>query len=280
MKKMVLVVVVLIGLMKHANAQLTAYAGNDGVFCSGFYWQMNASATGGTAGYTFSWTPAIGLSNPNISNPQASPNSTTTYFLTVIDASSNTATDSMIVNVTTTPTSTFSLPSSICFGQPASAVYTGNAPPTATYGWMINNNATMNPGGISQGPQALTFPVSNMSYFVALTVSDSNCVSYQSIANIFVYDINASPNILISSNVTQHTAIIHWDNIPCGIGYQIYFRRSQYTNWQYANVTAGSTSFTLANLQNDYNVQWKIRTKFSSTTYSAWSPVQVFHTAL
>ena len=37
-------------------------------------------------GYTYSWSPATGLSNPNIAQPSASPTSTTTYTLTMTPA--------------------------------------------------------------------------------------------------------------------------------------------------------------------------------------------------
>ncbi len=36
-------------------------------------------------GYTYSWTPSTGLSNPNTYNPSASPGSSTTYYLTITD---------------------------------------------------------------------------------------------------------------------------------------------------------------------------------------------------
>lgn len=46
---------------------------------------LNASANGGS-GFTYSWSPAAGLSNANIANPVASPSSTTTYTVTVTNA--------------------------------------------------------------------------------------------------------------------------------------------------------------------------------------------------
>lgn len=57
-----------------------ANAGNDVTICTG------SSATIGTpavAGYTYSWSPATGLNNPNISQPSANPSQTTTYTLTM-----------------------------------------------------------------------------------------------------------------------------------------------------------------------------------------------------
>lgn len=53
--------------------------------CQGQSSQLVASPTGGSGVYTFSWTPATGLSNPNIYNPVATPNTTTTYTVEVND---------------------------------------------------------------------------------------------------------------------------------------------------------------------------------------------------
>jgi gliding motility-associated-like protein len=39
------------------------------------------TASGGNVGAVFTWTPAAGLSNPNIPNPMASPDTTTTYHV-------------------------------------------------------------------------------------------------------------------------------------------------------------------------------------------------------
>lgn len=53
----------------------------------------------GYGDYTFQWTPTTGLSNPNIANPIASPNSTTTYTLLVTDAKSCKVESSVTVTV-------------------------------------------------------------------------------------------------------------------------------------------------------------------------------------
>ena len=60
---------------------------------------VNLSAGGGTA---YSWSPTVGLSNPNIPNPSASPITTTTYTVTgTTNGCSNTAT--VTVTVITIP---------------------------------------------------------------------------------------------------------------------------------------------------------------------------------
>ncbi|MBK9250121.1 MAG: hypothetical protein IPM69_18935 [Ignavibacteria bacterium] len=74
---------------------IVAKVSNDTAICSGSSVQLVAS---GGANYT--WTPTTGLSNPNIENPIASPNTTTTYKVKV---SSGTCEDSTFVTITVNP---------------------------------------------------------------------------------------------------------------------------------------------------------------------------------
>src|SRR6266699_1836857 len=98
---------------------------NSPTICTGANAQLNA--TGGT---TYVWSPATGLSNPNISNPVANPTSTTSYMVTVTDANGcmNTAPTSVIVNPL--PVVTVNSPT-ICTGANAQLNATGGT----TYLW-------------------------------------------------------------------------------------------------------------------------------------------------
>jgi gliding motility-associated-like protein len=58
---------------------VTSNAGPDGLSCNHNPVQIGANSKPGLA---YSWSPAAGLNNPAISNPIASPDKTTTYFLT------------------------------------------------------------------------------------------------------------------------------------------------------------------------------------------------------
>lgn len=58
---------------------------------------------GGSGPYTYSWSPAAGLSDANIINPVASPSVTTTYILTVTDPNSFEFTTSVEVVLDNTP---------------------------------------------------------------------------------------------------------------------------------------------------------------------------------
>ncbi len=73
----------------------TADAGIDVTICEGDSIQLMATGTG----TTFEWSPATGLSDPNVADPMAFPTTTTTYTVTVTSAEGCTATDEVTVNV-------------------------------------------------------------------------------------------------------------------------------------------------------------------------------------
>ncbi|MFT6686717.1 MAG: gliding motility-associated-like protein, partial [Bacteroidia bacterium] len=66
-------------------------------------------------GSSYSWTPATGLSNPNIENPIATPDSTTTYVVSISNICNNIVQDSLTVFVL--DTNHTHLEDSICEGE-------------------------------------------------------------------------------------------------------------------------------------------------------------------
>ncbi|MHC1708242.1 MAG: cohesin domain-containing protein [Bacteroidales bacterium] len=78
-------------------------AGVDKTIVSGGSVTMTASVAGGLPPYNYTWTPAIGLSNPNVLNPVASPLVTTTYTLEVTDNRGCVSSDQVVINVTDVP---------------------------------------------------------------------------------------------------------------------------------------------------------------------------------
>jgi hypothetical protein len=80
------------------STNCSVFAGNDTVFCQQ---QGQLNATPGSAGnYTYSWSPATGLSNPNVQNPYVINGvHNQQYVVTMTDAQNNcTATDTVIVS--------------------------------------------------------------------------------------------------------------------------------------------------------------------------------------
>jgi len=85
-----------------AELNLTVSA-NPTVISQGGSSQLNAVASGGNGSFTYRWTPSTGLSNANIQNPIATPNTTTTYSCTVTSGS-QTASEDCKVDVVCRPT--------------------------------------------------------------------------------------------------------------------------------------------------------------------------------
>ena len=123
----------------NAFAQPTANAGIDQTICLGSSTSIGGSptATGGTPGYTYSWSPTIGLSSATVSNPVASPSVTTTYTVTVYDALAFTGIDVVTVTVNSLPNAVATSSISTCDGGVIS-LFGANAA-GATYSWVGPN---------------------------------------------------------------------------------------------------------------------------------------------
>lgn len=89
-----------IGHTVNQPALLVADAGTAQSFCLGDSVTLggNPSAMGGTAGYTYSWTPSLTLNSGAAANPNAAPTSTTTYVLNLTDANGCSDSASVTVN--------------------------------------------------------------------------------------------------------------------------------------------------------------------------------------
>jgi large repetitive protein len=118
----------------------TASAGPDDTVCAG-----NCTTLQGSGGVTYSWAPAAAITGPtNIANPQACPNVTTQYTVTVTDANGCIGSDSVIVYVASQPLAVNITSTDVsCFGAcngSATANASGGYPPY-TYAW---SNTTTN----------------------------------------------------------------------------------------------------------------------------------------
>ncbi len=85
-----------------ASIKVIATASPDSI-CQGQSAHLNAAVLGGTAPYTWLWSPPEGLDHTNTPNPIASPGSTTLYHITVTDNALNVATDSVLLKVKSGP---------------------------------------------------------------------------------------------------------------------------------------------------------------------------------
>ncbi|HEX2898339.1 MAG TPA: PKD domain-containing protein, partial [Bacteroidia bacterium] len=94
-------------------------AGWDREVCLGESTLLDASASGdSTAQYSFQWSTSIGLDDPNLEDPIATPPRSTTYFVIATSnwGCSSTA-DSVTVTLRPTPIADAGLDTTICFGH-------------------------------------------------------------------------------------------------------------------------------------------------------------------
>lgn len=84
------------------NPTPVANAGSDTEISSGTCTILNGSALGGPPPYIYSWSPATGLDHPDSPTPEACPQATTIYTLTVTDDNGCTDDDQVVVTVTAT----------------------------------------------------------------------------------------------------------------------------------------------------------------------------------
>lgn len=104
--------------------------------CSGATVSLATTITGGTAPFTYAWSPATGLSSTTASAPIASHTSTITYTVTVTDANAHVAVQTSTVTVPTSVGVTLTGNNILCLGGTTSistTVTNGSSP--FTYVW-------------------------------------------------------------------------------------------------------------------------------------------------
>ncbi len=122
------------------NPNPTAHAGVDKLVCAGDSVNLGdaPSASGGTAPYSYSWTPTTGLNDATSANPSAAPAATTNYILMVTDNKGCVAKDTVLVTVSSGLTANAGADKAIAVGG---ATLIGGSPAATsgiapyTYAW-------------------------------------------------------------------------------------------------------------------------------------------------
>lgn len=168
-----------------------AQAGKDTAVCIGSSTQLN-----GSGGLSYQWTPATGLSNPNMANPIASPIVSTLYTLTVINGNNCSNTDSVYVLVQPLPIADAGQDQSGCSGMSFNLHATGGV----NYQWSPSTGLSN-----SNISDPLATPPTSIQYSVL--VSDANGCVQSDTVNITIHSlpvISASGNVSICpGNSTQ-----------------------------------------------------------------------------
>ena len=197
--------------------------------CSGNSTQLNASVSGGSGSYTFSWTSIpVGFTS-TLQNPVAQPNDTTVYIVQVSDGT-NTVTDSTTVTVTPIPTASAGTDTTYCVTVtdiPLLGIATGfSATVWTTNGDGIFSNITNlnciyypGSGDKSNGSVHLTLtalplaPCTNAASGTRIILFDPCGVGVPELTgNLFTFSLRPNPSngifTIYSSNVKNEAVVI------------------------------------------------------------------------
>ncbi len=168
-----------------ANCNATPLAVNptatNNTICRGASTTLSANATGGTAPYTYSWSPTTGLSSSTVANPIASPTVTTNYTVIVTATGGATATGSRTITVNTPPSATITGATTFCTGGST----TLSAPAGLNYSW--SNSST---------DQSISV---NTSGTYSVTTTQNGCTATSSVS---VTSTSTPPNTITPSGPT------------------------------------------------------------------------------
>jgi large repetitive protein len=165
-----------------AQSTLIADAGNNIKICSGAPAVIggNPTASGGEPPYTYTWQPAVFIDNTTISNPTVKPVKATWYYLIVTDLKSNTAIDSVWVDVHAEITANAGKNKDVCSGNDVKIGDETNDP-GFSYNW--------SPATFLDNPKAATpiviKPQSSITY--TLSVGSNGCPEKTSTMTVTVH---------------------------------------------------------------------------------------------
>ncbi|HXB06141.1 MAG TPA: CshA/CshB family fibrillar adhesin-related protein [Puia sp.] len=157
-------------------------------------------------GATYSWSPALGLDNPAIANPVASPQNTTTYTVTASDPQACQANAAVTITIKPIPALTISPGTAICPGS-STPISFSTPDPINGYGWTPA-------AGLSDPtlPNPIATPAATTTYTLTATGAN-NCpasaavtitVNPQPIVNTRAdTSLCGQPGILLTTTVDQ-----------------------------------------------------------------------------
>ncbi|MDD3878239.1 MAG: gliding motility-associated C-terminal domain-containing protein [Bacteroidales bacterium] len=207
---------------------------------------INCGGSGVTIGspsqpnYVYNWSPTIGLSNPNVAQPNANPLSNTTYILMVTDTVNGCFDyDTMSVTVAGAPVANAGANQNINCGG-AGVLIGSIGIPGLSYSWTPSNTLS-NPNI----PQPIATPLSNTTYVLTVTNLSTGCFATDDIAITVIGApiANAGPDQFV--NCGGSTGVVIGSTAISGMAY----------NWQ---PTAGL---------NNPNIAQPTANPLSNTTY-------------
>jgi hypothetical protein len=183
----------------------------DTVICEGDSVILTAYPNGGSGSYAFSWSPSYGLSDINTANPVASPDVSTTYYVTLTDGTVNLSSE---VTVTVNPAPPV----------PVISLVTNALVSDAIAGNQWYNDDGIIPGATGQ----VYYPPHPGNYYVIVT-NPAGCSSGSSNVIYFHYYIDEIGNemhLTVKPNPFTDEIIIIYSNPDPGL---VYFEIDDFT---------------------------------------------------
>ncbi|MCC7232443.1 MAG: PKD domain-containing protein [Bacteroidia bacterium] len=169
-------------------------AGTDAEVCSGVQVALGSASQ---AGFTYSWSPGTGLSDPGVSNPQlildntgGSP-LTTAYVLTATDNFGCVNSDTAEVRINPVPAIVFDIPASQCLsGNVFTFTPSGTLFPGITYNWNFGSDATIATSDLEY-PFPVSFSTTGL-HTITLNTEFNGCAGPLFQADVDVFEMPVS----------------------------------------------------------------------------------------
>lgn len=206
--------------------------------CQGGYSLLNCNVSGGTGNYNFNWSPASSLSNPNVQNPIATPNETTTYTVTINDGAT-TISDNYTLVVHELPPVNLGEDVTVC--ETETVTLDATTPNAVSYLWT--------PGGYTTAViQVDTTGVGIASVTYTCQVTDVyGCVGQDDITITFkscvgINEISDNISMLVYPNPTKNLLNISFTGVTDEIEYALLNYHGQQVYSNYIGKLNGSVS--------------------------------------
>lgn len=159
------------------NALPNVSGGANQTFCIGGSAQLSASGA-----VSYIWSPASGLSSTSISNPLASPGTTTTYTVTGTDANGCSNTSTVTVNVSSVTASATATPASGV--EPLDVTFINTTVGGTNYAWDYGNGMSE----LTSDDSTSTTYLTDSTYIVTMIASNADGCLDTITFTIVVYD--------------------------------------------------------------------------------------------
>jgi hypothetical protein len=174
----------------------------------------NSTANYGVAPYNYSWSPPNSINNSSIASPHASPDSTTTYYLTITDHNGSVSIDSVTITVKPVPDATITSSTGIFdFCDFSSTNLSVPYDQNNTYNWYSNN--------IPQGGNYY-YNIYSVGYYHVTVTGNNGCKSYSDTVHANLLPSPAVPAINVAGLPAQcgGTGSYLFTNYVPGLNYQ------------------------------------------------------------